>query len=75
MAVLCMLGARTARLLETWCLMEYAEKGSLADLLRRGKLMRADGRFCDMFSALACLTDIASGAALLGCLIQWCQHQ
>ena len=48
--------------------MEYAEKGSLADLLRRGKLMRPDGRCCDLFSALACLTDIASGA-LLGCLM------
>jgi hypothetical protein len=42
--------------------MEYAEKGSLADLLQQGKLMRADGHGCDLLPALACLTDIASGA-------------
>jgi hypothetical protein len=57
---------RSGWLLETWCLMEYAEKGTLADLVHKGRLKRPDGRSCDLFSAIACLTDIASGARLLG---------
>jgi hypothetical protein len=55
-------------MLETWCLMEYAEKGSLADLLRRGRLMHPNGPGYDLLPVLACLTDIASGALGRGCL-------
>ena len=49
--------------------MEYAEKGTLADLVHKGRLKRPDGRGCDLFAAIACLTDIASGAQLQSCLI------
>jgi hypothetical protein len=42
--------------------MEYAQKGSLADVLRKGKLMRPDGQGCDPLQVLGCLIDIASGA-------------
>ena len=44
-------------LLETWLLMEYADRGSLSDALRSGRFPRRD------FSAIyRCLLDIASGA-------------
>ena len=49
-----------SRLLETWCLMEYAEKGSLADALRTGRLKRPCG-FPELGVIIACLQDIASG--------------
>lgn len=51
---------RMSRLLETWCLMEYAEKGSLADALRTGRLRRPGG-FPELGVIIACLQDIASG--------------
>ena len=51
---------RMSRLLETWCLMEYAEKGSLADALRTGRLRRQNG-FPELGVIIACLQDIASG--------------
>jgi hypothetical protein len=51
---------RRSRLLETWCLMEYAEKGSLADALRVGRLNKPNG-LPDLANVLSCLTDIASG--------------
>ena len=51
---------RMSRLLETWCLMEYAEKGSLADALRTGRLRRSNG-FPELGVIIACLQDIASG--------------
>ena len=54
------LGCRMSRLLETWCLMEYAEKGSLADALRTGRLKRPGG-FPELGIIIACLQDIASG--------------
>lgn len=57
---LCALVLRRSRLLETWCLMEYAEKGSLADALRVGRLRRPNG-LPDLSMVLSCLTDIASG--------------
>lgn len=49
-----------SRLLETWCLMEYAEKGSLADALRTGRLKRPNG-LPELGVIIACLQDIASG--------------
>ena len=52
-----------SRLLETWCLMEYAEKGSLADALRTGRLKRPGG-FPELGVIIACLQDIASGEGL-----------
>ncbi|CAL8462804.1 g2337 [Coccomyxa elongata] len=55
---------RRSRLLETWCLMEYAEKGSLADALRTGRLRRPNG-LPDLSMVLSCLTDIASGMEYL----------
>lgn len=60
---------RMSRLLETWCLMEYAEKGSLADALRTGRLRRQNG-FPELGVIIACLQDIASGRATaqLACL-------
>lgn len=51
---------RRSRLLETWCLMEYAEKGSLADALRVGRFNRPNG-LPDISTVLSCLTDVASG--------------
>ena len=59
-----MLGCRMSRLLETWCLMEYAEKGSLADALRTGRLKRPGG-FPELGIIIACLQDIASGEGLV----------
>lgn len=56
-------GCRMSRLLETWCLMEYAEKGSLADALRTGRLKRSGG-FPELGVIIACLQDIASGEGL-----------
>lgn len=50
-------------MLETWCLMEYAEKGSLADALRIGRFKRANGS-PDLSTVIACLQDIASGARI-----------
>ena len=41
--------------------MEYAEKGSLADMLRKGRLQRPDGS-PDLIAIISCLQDIASGA-------------
>lgn len=58
------LGCRMSRLLETWCLMEYAEKGSLADALRTGRLKRPGG-FPELGVIIACLQDIASGEGLV----------
>ena len=40
--------------------MEYAEKGSLADALRTGRLKRPGG-FPELGVIIACLQDIASG--------------
>ena len=57
-------GCRMSRLLETWCLMEYAEKGSLADALRTGRLKRPGG-FPELGVIIACLQDIASGEGLV----------
>jgi hypothetical protein len=57
---------RSAPPLETWCIMEYAAKGSLADLLqRRGRLKRAGTRGRDLLSAIKCLQDIVEGAEKL----------
>ncbi|EIE27156.1 kinase-like protein [Coccomyxa subellipsoidea C-169] len=55
---------RRSRLLETWCLMEYAEKGSLADALRVGRFNRPNG-LPDISTVLSCLTDVASGMEYL----------
>ena len=51
---------RQSHLLETWCMMDYAERGSLADSLRGGKLRRADGA-PDLAAIVQCLQDIANG--------------
>lgn len=56
----CCICSRMSRLLETWCLMEYAEKGSLADALRTGRLKRPNGS-PELGVIVACLQDIASG--------------
>ena len=49
----------TGSLLETWILMELADRGSLSDALRAGRFPTHD------FTAIfRCLLDIASGAAL-----------
>ena len=53
---------RRSRLLETWCLMEYAEKGSLADALRVGRFKRGSTGFPELATVVACLQDIANGA-------------
>lgn len=42
--------------------MEYAEKGSLADALRTGRLRKPNG-LPDLSMVLSCLTDIASGGS------------
>ena len=60
----CRDGARQLRLLETWCLMEYAERGSLADSLRRHRLLRANTGTPDLAVIVQCLQDIASGVLL-----------
>lgn len=57
-----MIVCRRSRLLETWCLMEYAEKGSLADALRVNRFKRPNG-LPELSTVLSCLMDIASGAA------------
>ena len=54
--------ARHLRLLETWCLMDYAERGSLADSLRTGRLRRADNGAPNLACIVQCLQDIANGA-------------
>ena len=59
------LAARQLRLLETWCLMEYAERGSLADSLRTGRLRRADNGLPNLACIVQCLQDIANGALIL----------
>ena len=47
-------------LLETWLLMEYADRGSLSDALRSGRFPLRD------YNAIyRCLLDIASGATLV----------
>ena len=56
---------RQSRLLETWCLMEYAERGSLADSLRTGRLRRADSGLPDLACIVQCLQDLANGALSL----------
>jgi len=57
---------RDARLVETWMLMEYCERGSLADALRSGRLRRPDTSGTpDMLAIIACLLDIASGMEYL----------
>ncbi|KAK9827328.1 hypothetical protein WJX81_005997 [Elliptochloris bilobata] len=57
---------RDARLIETWMLMEYCERGSLADALRSGRLRRPDTTGTpDMQTIIACLLDIASGMEYL----------
>ena len=54
---------RKARLVETWMLMEYCERGSLADALRTGRLRRPHGTgLPDLAALVACLLDIAQGA-------------
>ena len=50
-------------MLETWCLMEYAERGSLADSLRRGRLRRADTGAPNLAAIVQCLQDVANGEA------------
>ena len=57
--------ARESRLLETWCLMDYAERGSLADSLRTGRLRRADNGLPNLACIVQCLQDIANGAPVL----------
>ena len=42
--------------------MEYAERGSLADSLRTGRLRRADNGLPNLACILQCLQDIANGA-------------
>ena len=46
--------------------MEYAERGSLADLLRIGKLRRVDSETPKLAIIVQCLQDIANGG--LPCL-------
>ena len=41
--------------------MEYAERGSLADSLRRGRLRRADNGAPNLAIILQCLQDVANG--------------
>ena len=64
---------RHLRLLETWCLMEYAERGSLADSLRTNRLQRADSGLPNLACIVQCLQDIANGAPVLctGLAVQW----
>ena len=54
--------ARHLHLLETWCLMDYAERGSLADSLCTGRLRRADNGAPNLACIVQCLQDIANGA-------------
>ena len=49
--------------------MEYAEKGSLADALRTGRLRRPGG-FPELGVIIACLQDIASGRLMILSLLQ-----
>ena len=62
-----MLAARQSRLLETWCLMEYAERGSLADSLRTGRLRRVGNGLPNLACIVQCLQDIANGTLFLLC--------
>jgi hypothetical protein len=55
--------------------MEYAEKGSLADALRVGRLKRPNG-YPDLITVVSCLLDIASGAGLeRPLLFAWLRNQ
>ena len=65
---------RQSRLLETWCLMEYAERGSLADALRRGRLRRADSGTPNLAAIVQCMQDIASGVLLPLCAWLMCHN-
>lgn len=44
--------------------MEYAERGSLADFLRRGRLRRADTGTPNLAATVQCLQDIANGVRM-----------
>lgn len=48
--------------------MEYAEKGSLADAIRVGRLKGSNG-FPDLQIVISCLLDIASGTTPSLCCI------
>jgi hypothetical protein len=63
MVVLCRAASRPqGSLLETWLLMEYADRGSLSDALRSGRFPTHD------FTAIyKCLLDIASGGCCAPC--------
>ncbi|PRW20989.1 kinase [Chlorella sorokiniana] len=54
---------------ETWLVSEYADRGSLADAIKRGQLKATDpaagARGCDMPAVLLCLLDVARGLEYL----------
>lgn len=55
-------------------MMDYAERGSLADSLRGGKLRRADGA-PDLAAIVQCLQDIANGVRTLLCAWLTCHNR
>ena len=52
--------------------MEYAERGSLADALRRGRLRRADTETPNLAAIVHCLQDVANGAHLCISVLTCC---
>jgi serine/threonine protein kinase len=54
---------------ETWLVSEYADRGSLADAIKRGQFKAADpaagAPVCDMPAVLLCLLDVARGLEYL----------
>ena len=55
-------------------MMDYAERGNLADSLRGGKLRRADGA-PDLAAIVQCLQDIANGVRTLLCARLTCHNR
>ena len=53
---------RTARLVETWLLMEFCERGSLADALAAGRLRHPPKtELPDLAMLVVCLLEVAQG--------------
>ncbi|PRW58809.1 kinase [Chlorella sorokiniana] len=57
-------GPLEAGLYETWMVLEYCDRGSLADALAERRLVGKDGR-THMVAVLLCLLDVASGMSYL----------
>lgn len=60
----CRDGVADRALLETWLILEFCDRGNLADAVQKGRLKLRGSDMPDLPAILRCLVDIAAGVQL-----------